>query len=360
MKPPVPIVASLLTLLTVLFFGLNPKGYDFSNHVAWIDDGPGVRFDKYGIAFTRLDRKLLERFGGRDGFSVLMVLQAGRNDKTGSGHIFTMDSGYERNQLVIWQWSSYIIAMNDNDYTHRRNVGRVSAELPSQSAQEIYLSLTTGRNGTILYFDGQIVSSNDSLLLEFPISDQTKLVLGNSVYGSNPWQGKISGLALFDRKLEPETVKSLYNSWVMKRSFADAEVENPFILYLFNEKSGTSIINQAGAAAPLRIPSRATPLRKKFLTGFWNDSEIKGNLARDALINLVGFIPVGFFIAGALIKLGGKLGKRPLVYAVILCFAVSLTIEIIQTWIPGRSSQSLDLLLNTLGAFLGAFVSKRS
>jgi len=354
MKPPIPIIGSVFTLLAILFFGLNPKGYDFSNHVSWIDDGPGIHFDKYGMAFTRLDRKLLQRISRQEGFSILMILQSGRNDKTGSGHIFTIDSGNDRDQLVIWQWWSHIIAMNDNDYNYRRKVGRVSAEIPFP-VQEIYLSLTTDRKGTILYFNGQVVSSNNSLFLNTPVSDQTKLILGNSVYGNNPWQGKISGLALFDRKLEPEKIQTLYNAWVIKRSFADAGKEDPLILYLFNEKSGTSVMDQVGGTAPLRIPSRAIPLRKKFLSGLFNDFELKGNLARDALINLVGFIPLGFFLAGALINLGGKPGKRPVSYTVLFCFAVSLTIEIFQGWLPSRSSQSLDLLLNTLGAFLGAF-----
>ena len=141
-KPPIPVVASVLILLAVLFFGLNPKGYDFSNHVAWIDNGPGIHFDKYGLAFTQLDSKFLQRIQRQDGFSVVMVLQTGRNDNTGSGHIFTIDPGNDRNQLVVWQWSSYFIAMNDNDYAHRRNVGRVSAEISSHSTHEIYLSLT--------------------------------------------------------------------------------------------------------------------------------------------------------------------------------------------------------------------------
>ena len=35
------------------------------------------------------------------------------------------------------------------------------------------------------------------------------------------------------------------------------------------------------------------------------------------------------------------------------CGSISLGIELAQAWIPGRSSQMLDLILNTLGAGLG-------
>jgi hypothetical protein len=355
----IPLYASVFTFLAVLFFGLNPKGYDFSNHVSRISDGPGLRFDKYGIAYTLLDDRLPERIGKRDGFSVLMVFQSRQLDNNGCGHILTIHGGDDRKQLVIWQWFSHIIAMNDTDYAHRRKIGRVSAPIPSSPAQEIYLSLTTGKHGTTLYFDGKVVSSNRSLLLDFPAGIRTTLVLGNSVYGNDPWQGNISGLALFDRELQPESIVSLYNSWIGKRSFTEAEKENPFLHFLFIEKEGTRIIDHAGGSTPLRIPSRATPVIKRILAKPMDDSGLTVSLTRDALINLVGFIPLGFFFTAVLINLCRIPGKKSVVYAVIFCFAVSLTIEVLQSWIPSRSSQSLDLLLNTAGAFLGAFISKK-
>jgi hypothetical protein len=354
---PVPLYATVLVFLAVLFFGLNPKGYDFSNHVSWLDDGPGIRFDKYGLAYAELDGKLRERIGGREGFSILMVFQAERLDNNGSGHILTIHPGKDKNQLIIWQWYSYIIAMNDNDYAHRRRTGRVSDKIPSSPAQQIFLSLTSGNNGTSLYFDGKVVSSNHSLRLDFPTGTKRTLILGNSPYGDGSWQGDISGLALFDRELPPETVASLYNTWSLKRSFADTEKENPFLLYLFNEKEGHRIIDHAGSSIPLLIPAQAAPLQKKFLDRSLNDSGITGGLAQDVIVNLTGFIPIGFFFAYLLVNLGGTPGKRVLFYTVVFCFALSLIIELLQAWIPSRSSQFLDLFLNTAGGFMGASFS---
>jgi VanZ family protein len=46
------------------------------------------------------------------------------------------------------------------------------------------------------------------------------------------------------------------------------------------------------------------------------------------------------------------------IIAAALCFSVSLLIEIVQAWMPSRSSASLDLLLNTLGALIGAALCK--
>ncbi|MBW1930693.1 MAG: VanZ family protein [Deltaproteobacteria bacterium] len=48
--------------------------------------------------------------------------------------------------------------------------------------------------------------------------------------------------------------------------------------------------------------------------------------------------------------------KRYIVAAVAVCFALSLAREVLQSWIPSRSSDCLDLVLNTLGTLLGAMI----
>jgi len=354
---PVLLFTTVFVFLAILFFGLNPKEYDFSNHVSWIGDGPGIRFDKYGFAYAELDSELPKWISSREGFSILMVFQSERLDNNGSGHILTIHPGEDKNQLIIWQWYSHIIAMNNNDYAHRRKIGRVSAEIPTSPAQQIFLSLTAGKNGTRLYFDGKVVSSNQSLHLNFPAGTKERLILGNSVYGNGSWHGNISGLALFDRELPPEAITFLYNAWHENGSFTDAEKENPFLHYFFNEKEGARSIDHTGSSTHLLIPERATPLKKNILTGTLSNSGLTGSLTQDIAINLIGFIPLGFFFAALIVNLGVIPGKRSLVYTVIFCFAVSLSIELIQAWMPSRSSQSLDLLLNTAGAWIGALLS---
>ncbi|MBW1717567.1 MAG: VanZ family protein [Deltaproteobacteria bacterium] len=37
-------------------------------------------------------------------------------------------------------------------------------------------------------------------------------------------------------------------------------------------------------------------------------------------------------------------------------FSLSLAREVLQSWIPSRSSDCLDLVLNTLGTLLGAMI----
>ncbi len=83
----------------------------------------------------------------------------------------------------------------------------------------------------------------------------------------------------------------------------------------------------------------------------WEESPDKRNF-RDISINIFGFVPFGFVFAAYLV-LNRNVSQATIV--TILCgAAISLTIEILQEYIPGRDSGLLDVFTNTLGASLGA------
>lgn len=73
----------------------------------------------------------------------------------------------------------------------------------------------------------------------------------------------------------------------------------------------------------------------------------------DLVANLVGYIPLGVLVFGALVRTGSK--ARP---ALLMAFAgglaLSLAMELLQNFLPKRVSSNLDLALNALGALLGA------
>jgi glycopeptide antibiotics resistance protein len=79
---------------------------------------------------------------------------------------------------------------------------------------------------------------------------------------------------------------------------------------------------------------------------------------KDVTLNLLGFIPLGFFLSALRSDFGGAAARRNLLLCVGLCLALSLVIELAQAFIPSRSSQLLDLLLNTLGGAIGVTLQR--
>jgi glycopeptide antibiotics resistance protein len=71
---------------------------------------------------------------------------------------------------------------------------------------------------------------------------------------------------------------------------------------------------------------------------------------RDALANLLLYLPVGFFAVSL-----WRSKSRPVVWATGFALSVSLTIEFAQWVLPiDRASTTHDVLFNTAGGFIGA------
>jgi glycopeptide antibiotics resistance protein len=116
------------------------------------------------------------------------------------------------------------------------------------------------------------------------------------------------------------------------------------------------VLDHSGGGHDLKIPPKIPILDKKILSSNWNQLEFDLKSFQDIFINLVGFIPLGFMLAITFSKAGAISERQSILISVILCFAVSLMVEVMQAWIPSRNSDSLDLMLNTIGGFAGAII----
>jgi hypothetical protein len=342
---------SVVVLFVILFFGLRPKDFDFSNNVRWTRDQPGISFNKYSLAYTDPIEELRKENGfGENGFSIEIALKP-LNNEEGFNFILALHGGEDENQLLMGQWRSWIIVMNGDDYDHKRRVKRISVDIASRSPAIQFITLTTGKGGTKAYIDGQLIRTEKDLTLSIPYGDKARLLLGNSVYGRHPWQGEIYGLALYRQTLTARDAALHFDRWSKDQNFSFAGKDKPFVLYLFDEKEGTRAFDRAGGGHHLEIPARMQILKRKILAPPWHGVEFNRSLIQDIIVNLVGFIPLGFILAATFVKAGSK---HSILLTVALCFSVSLSIEIIQAWLPSRDSDLLDLILNTLGALLGA------
>lgn len=89
--------------------------------------------------------------------------------------------------------------------------------------------------------------------------------------------------------------------------------------------------------SPLNFLTAQLP---KYWTGF------------DVAANLAGYAPLGFLLALSVLR-GGR-AKWAVSFAVLGAAALSLCMETLQSYLPSRVPSNVDLVLNILGAWLGA------
>jgi VanZ family protein len=345
-------------LIITLLFGLYPKGFYFINNVRWSKDSPGIDFGKFGIAHTE---PFVEETGSDPALSIDIVIRSGVGGWKGFRHILTLHNGDDEAQLLIGQWLGSIVVMMGNDYENKKKTKKLWGDTANSDSEEVFVTVTSGIGGTSLYLNGKLVAKQQNLILKIPEGkSKSRLIVGNSVYGNDPWKGRIRGLAFYRNVLSDQQVALHYSEWMKEGNLWFAKKENPWILYTFDEKSGITAIDHGTGKYNLTMPDRMTVFKKVFLEykGFkaYDEKDKILSFISDFIINLLGFIPFGFMFSAYVLRLRGKFPVNYILIAVFAGFLLSLMIEILQAWLPSRSSDVFDLVLNTTGAFLGAVI----
>ena len=340
----------------ILFAGLNVQGWESRNDVEWATDGTGLEFGEHGLAYTDTFTTLDPDDQTGQGFTIEMVLRPSEEADRGFRFIAVVHGGDDSSQLLIGQWRQTIIVINGDDYDYRRRSPRLTADISNGGAQPKFLVVKSDARGSAVYLDGESVASRADLTLRLPTdSGRGRLVLGNSVYGRNPWSGNITGFALHRAALDERTLESHLESWRLGDGFADESYAAAYIAYSFSEPNGRIAVDRSPRGLDLHFPPEQTFIEPKLF-----DSSIDaGSNRRDIGLNLFGFIPFGFLLV-ALLADGTQLNRlSTLATALAIGFALSASIELAQAWIPSRSSSLLDLLLNVAGTGVGgvAFVA---
>ena len=225
-----------------------------------------------------------------------------------------------------------------------------------QTADRKFIVLTSDGGESIAYVNGRPIGRSSTA--GFACSDlQGRLILANSTVDDS-WSGKITGMAVYDRGLTPQQIELHFENRAPASRPELDDKERPIALYLLDEGSGTIVHNRIGSALNLVIPKRYSVMHAVFLQSVWAQAAEASNPWRRAsqwksfALNVAGFVPLGFlFMAYFLVV---KQVPRPMITTVVLGFAISLTIEIAQRFLPTRDSGAMDLVTNTLGTLIGA------
>lgn len=92
--------------------------------------------------------------------------------------------------------------------------------------------------------------------------------------------------------------------------------------------------------------------------GYLRDIPLGRRLVADVALNVAIFIPIGWGLRRAARPLD-RASRTLMLVVVILAAAFSLAMEAVQVWLPNRYSSLADVLANTLGATMGAWLESR-
>ena len=128
---------------------------------------------------------------------------------------------------------------------------------------------------------------------------------------------------------------------------------SPIALYFFDEHGGDQILDHSGNQNHLQIPANFHRLRNIILGLPTKDQWFSHSNLMDIAINILGFAPFGFFLS-AWLRQTDRI-SAPLVFGItiLLGFCLSLTVELIQAYLPTRDSSLMDVISNTLGTAIG-------
>jgi len=212
------------------------------------------------------------------------------------------------------------------------------------------VTITSSEAGTATFADGTSLKR----VPNFAISNRDltgQFVIGNAATTAYSWSGQLKGLAIYDRELSAAEVSQGFVDWT-NGGHPDSAKGQAFIArYGFDEGNGNVVRNQVDSATDLLIPERFFVLHPQFLELPWDEFRPGWRYWKNVLVNVFGFIPLGFFFYAYFSQL--RKAEHPAAITISLGFAVSLTIEVLQAFLPTRDSGMTDLITNTFGTAVG-------
>jgi VanZ family protein len=343
LKPSWFLFATCLAMtIGLLAVGLWPFDPFPENDVTWAAAGKGLEFGDHGIVFSSLPLKTLQRSAPQ--FCALQIqLQPKIVHLNNSGTILVFYTPQNPSQFTLMQYRDELLIRKARP---KGTSGFTTVELELEHAftsdEPVLFTITSGPDTTVAYRNG--VRVGNSTRLGLSCEDMSgQLVLGNSPVSDNPWRGTLFGLAIYDSPVTPATTTD--------------DPANLIARYGFSEGLGKIVHNNAGSAPNLEIPASFQILHKGFLIPPWDEPPDKVD-ARDILINILGFMPFGFLAFGYV--QWQRNWNHAAILTVLSGALISLTIEVLQAFVPSRASGVLDIVTNTFGTFLGVLVFRWS
>jgi glycopeptide antibiotics resistance protein len=349
-------VIGFLICIILFIAGLYPFNFKPQNKVEWLPDENGIRFFGKGIIYGSNPFNSSKDRDVHGAVSIEFWAQPNPERNWGLPRILAFCDKQKAETFFIEQWRSELILRYEkitgtgSEEKRYRQIG-----LPNAFSNDVkhFISVASGTAGTAFYLDGQPAKNYpDFFLPSENIELSEYMVLGNSPLGQEYWRGDLFGLAFYNRYLTRSEISGSYLFW-KQNGYPCTNETGLVALYLFDEGKGNLIKNHRGPAPDLEIPKSFRPLKRVVLRPPWKDFRVSRSYAMDVFINVMGFVPFGFFFTALFLNITPLPRRRVYFLILVLGGAISLAIELAQVYLPTRNSSLGDLIYNIAGTAAG-------
>ena len=331
--------------LGILLAGLWPFQFRPANNVHWIDGQPGLRFDRYGIVYSR--DPLFTPGGAIDFGKPFTIRLELRPHEEPPGFLSRILSAYDaggRELFILGQWKSELIL---RILGGERSFHLVYPEIGVgnfRKGEKRSVVIRSDIEGVTVHVAGEPDANRPGFGFSLLAGNRVpaRLILGNSPAGDSPWRGDLLSLSFYPKALSPEETGT-------------PGIE-PVVRYRFSEGRGTVCRGGGDPRHDLFIPPVFRAPAKRALVPPWKVHAFDLSFWTDAAVNVLGFIPFGFAMCAWMRVDGGRKRLSVPFMVVLMGAGISLLIELLQVYLPTRGSSLTDLGNNILGTYIGAWL----
>jgi len=323
------------------------------NRVRWLPDVNGIQFDHAGLVIGKAPLKA-PATTDRQSCSLELLLKPARVDSAST--ILSFYTPNNPRQFVVRQWTDGLLVWHEAEDS-RGKMRRIKLDLDHafRPGKLVLLTFVSEPHGMVVYKDGRQAQA----FPRFTISqaDLTgQIVIGTSPVDYEPWRGEVRGLAIYSKELTPAEVFTHYQDWTGVSELDPSRLNGATALYSFTERTGREIHDAVASGPDLEIPEHFAVPHKPRLASPRKEFQRSWGYGQDLLQNILGFVPLGFVVCAYLMATRSR-GKA-ILGTMLSLGALSFTIEVLQAFIPRRSSGMTDIITNTLGAAIGAVLAR--
>ncbi|MBN1663857.1 MAG: VanZ family protein [Deltaproteobacteria bacterium] len=349
-------------IIIILTAGLWPFNFFPPNKVKWLPDTNGIQIYGQGIIFSASPGWKQGNLLFPDGEMTLELWLYPHQETSNLPAVLSFYDGLNPDIFSLGQWKSHLVIRSRTADQRNRKSGKGYQEIGYRNAllknKDVFITVVSEKNGTAIFINGRRAKDYPRYrLLKGVTSRDIRLVMGNSPAGQGYWPGNILGMAVYHRALTPDEVAGNYLSWMLNDPYSLKKEKSLVGLYPFYEREGNIVRNVIRPDDVLMIPDVFKPLRKIVLSTYrQNDSKWRDSFSHDIVVNILGFIPWGFFFCMLLLKQTDCRRTTVCLLTIMAGIGLSLLVELTQACLPARDSSLVDLVNNMVGTFIGVFI----